>query len=386
MTVINMWRGSRVLAASLALTAFLGTNLAMADVSWAVFDAKAGRFLGTDNAEKLRPPASLAKMMTLYLTFEAIRAGKLSWDDQLFVSRNAADKIPTKLGLKANETVSVRDAVNGMIVISANDAATAVAEHISGSEAAFGRLMTERAKNIGMKDTVFSNPSGLTDGEKQLTTARDMAMLGIALERDFPKEFRLFSQPSIEFRGQQRKGHNNLMYRYGVIDGIKTGYTTAAGFNLVSSLRLDNGHLIGVVLGGQSARSRDEQMEALLKQFSTRGEGTAESPMVAGREPIDESLIEQGDGGIAVAALPPQWRIQVAALPTKKAAEGMLGKASRFVRAVDTNVVGKVDASEDGGLALYRVRFDGFASLRDARGACTVLKRQKFDCIAVKAD
>ncbi|MGE0284325.1 MAG: D-alanyl-D-alanine carboxypeptidase family protein, partial [Rhizobiaceae bacterium] len=183
-----------------------------AQTSWAVLDAERGVFLGEEAGSALRPPASLAKMMTLYLTFEAISAGRISWDDEIKVSRNASTKIPTKLWLKPGTTITVREAVDGMIIISANDAATAVAEHFSGSEAAFARVMTRRGKQLGLKNTVFSSPSGLTNNRKQMTTARDMALLGLALQRDFPREFLLFSQPSFTFRGKLLKGHNNLMY------------------------------------------------------------------------------------------------------------------------------------------------------------------------------
>ncbi len=248
----------------------MGVNTAFADVSWAVLDANSGRFLGEEKAGQIHPPASLAKMMTLYLTFEAIEAGRLKWDDRIVVSRNASTKIPMKLWVKPRNTISVREAVNGMIVISANDAAAAIGEHISGSESDFARLMTQRAKWLGLRDTVFTNPSGLTDGKKQSTTARDMALLGLALQRDFPAEYALFSKRSFVFRGKLLRGHNNLMYRYDGVDGIKTGFTSAAGYNIVSSYARNNHHLIGVVLGGKTARKRDDRMEALLTRFSTQ--------------------------------------------------------------------------------------------------------------------
>src|SRR5690606_31125189 len=145
-----------------------------------------GVFLGEEGGRRVQPPASLAKMMTLYLTFEAIRDGRLHWHDRIVMSRNASRKIPMKLGVKPGSRISVKEAVDGMIVVSANDAAAAIAEDLAGSEAAFGRMMTRRGKALGMRSTVFTNPSGLTDGHKQTTTARDMALLGLALQRDFP--------------------------------------------------------------------------------------------------------------------------------------------------------------------------------------------------------
>lgn len=372
----------------------MGVNTAFADVSWAVLDANSGRFLGEEKAGRIHPPASLAKMMTLYLTFEAIKAGRLKWDDRVVVSRNASTKIPMKLWVKPRNTISVREAVNGMIVISANDAAAAIGEHISGSESDFARLMTQRAKRLGLRDTVFTNPSGLTDGKKQSTTARDMALLGLALQRDFPVEYALFSKRSFVFRGKLLRGHNNLMYRHDGVDGIKTGFTSAAGYNIVSSYARNNHHLIGVVLGGKTARKRDDRMEALLTRFSTQGAGgrlMARNVPVPTWRPdnslhvadlIDESLIEQGDGGLA-ALEPSGWQIQIAAVPSHATAQKLLGKAGKFVRAINSDAAGQIEPTKKGNATLFRVRFDGFSDLRSAGRACTVLKHQKFDCFAI---
>lgn len=386
------------LASIASSTMFMSMSAAFADVSWAVLDAGSGRFLGQEKAAEIHPPASLAKMMTLYLTFEAIRAGRLKWDDRIVVSRNASIKIPMKLRVKPGNTISVREAVNGMIVISANDAAAAIGEHLAGSEAAFARLMTQRAKRLGLKDTVFTNPSGLTDGRKQSTTARDMALLGLALQRDFPAEYALFSQRSFVFRGKLLRGHNNLMYRYDGVDGIKTGFTSAAGYNIVSSYARNNRHLIGVVLGGKTARKRDDRMEALLTRFATQGTATGGSlqQMVmnvpvptwkphhpSGRaDLIDETLIEQGDGGLA-ALDPSGWQIQIAAVPSRATAQGLLARAGKFVRAVNGKATGQIEPTEKNGTTLYRARFDCFADGKAAGKACAILKRQKFDCFAI---
>ncbi|WP_054311134.1 D-alanyl-D-alanine carboxypeptidase [Mesorhizobium sp. 1M-11] len=401
MPVINKWLGRKVFATSLTFSAvFLSAASAMADVSWAVLDTRTGNILGHENAGKRHAPASLAKMMTLYLTFEAIQKGKLTWDDKIVFSKNASAKIPMKLWIKPGRSISVRDAVNGMIVISANDAATAVGEHLSGSEAAFARLMTKRGRQLGLRNTIFANPSGLTDRTSQLTTARDMAVLGMALERDFPKLFGLFSQPSFVFRGKRLKGHNNLMYRYAGVDGLKTGYTAVSGYNLVSSLGQGKGHLIGVVLGGKTARSRDAKMEALLKRFSTKGAVTA-PPLVASNAPVptrrpkrpvapsetmDEVAIEQGDGDTEVALIPSAWQIQIGALPSQTTAEALLGKAQKFVRSIHGEAAGQIMQAEAHGTTFYRVRFDGFEDAKTAGKTCAALKRQKFDCITVKAN
>lgn len=206
MQAFGMRRSVRTVFAAVLVagSVMLGAGAALAATSWAVFDVDKGAFIGEEGGSRVQPPASLAKMMTLYIAFEAIREGRLRWQDRIAVSRNAAIKIPTKLWVKPGDTISVREAVDGMIVVSANDAAAAMGEHLAGSEARFARLMTRRARQIGMKNTVFTNPSGLTDGLKQTTTARDMALLGLALQRDFPREYRLFSQPSFVFRGKLR--------------------------------------------------------------------------------------------------------------------------------------------------------------------------------------
>lgn len=370
----------------------LGAGVALAETSWAVFDVDSGVFVGEEGGSRIQPPASLAKMMTLYITFEAIRDGRLRWEDRITVSRNASIKIPTKLWVKPGDTISVREAVDGMIVVSANDAAAAMAEYLAGSEAGFARLMTQRARQIGMKDTAFTNPSGLTDGLKQTTTARDMAMLGLALQRDFPKEYRLFAQPSFVFRGKLRKGHNNLMYRYGGVDGIKTGYTDAAGYNLASSLNLNGHRLIGVVLGGKTARARDNQMASLLTRFS-KGTGV-ETPLVAMNAPVPTPRpaveiamhmpeIEQGDGGFPVPSLT-GWQIQIAALPNRNAAQLLLDKVGGLVRSIHTGALAQIEPTTRSGRTLYRARFEGFEDQAAATRACAVLKSNKLDCITVE--
>ncbi|MGB3418089.1 MAG: D-alanyl-D-alanine carboxypeptidase [Mesorhizobium sp.] len=385
-------RGMAALAVAGAVV--LSAGAAMAKTSWAVLDADRGVFVGEDGGRRVQPPASLAKMMTIYLVFEAIRDGRLHWNDRIVVSRNASRKIPTKLWVKPGGSITVREAVNGMIVVSANDAAAAIGEHLAGSEAAFGRLMTRKGRKLGLKHTVFTNPSGLTDGRRQTTTARDMALLGLALQRDFPKEYRLFSQRSFVFRGKRRRGHNNLMYRYDGVDGIKTGYTSAAGFNLVSSLNVNGGHLIGAVLGGKTARKRDDRMAALLDRFSkTKAKA---SPQIATRVPLptprpavelamaEEAPIEQGDGGFAVPAFS-AWSIQIAALPTEGAARALLDRTGRLVRSLHADAVAQVEPTTRGGKTLYRARFEGFADGKAAAWACSVLKQRKLDCITVEA-
>lgn len=374
----------------MAVAASLGARAAKA-TSWAVLDADSGVFLGEDGGSHVQPPASLAKMMTLYLTFEALHDGRLHWNDRITVSRNASAKIPMKLWIKPGSTISVREAVDGMIVISANDAAAAIGEHLAGSEAAFGRLMTKRGRQLGLKNTVFTNPSGLSDGHRQTTTARDMARLGRALQRDFPREYKRFSQASFVYRGKRLRGHNNLMYRYDGVDGIKTGFTSLAGYNIVSSLSSGGRHLIGVVLGGRTARKRDDRMAALLTRFGGR---SATQPQIAMRVPLptprpledvamDDSLIEQGDGGVVPAIS--AWKIQIAALPSAGAARALLDKVSALAGFARDGLTASVEPVVAGGKKLYRARFDGFEDQTAAGKACAALKQRKFDCITVEA-
>ncbi len=229
-------------------------------------DAATGAVIASDNAQALNRPASLTKMMTLYLAFEAIARGKLGWDEQIPMSRHAASTVPYKLNVAPGGTVSVRDAVTGMIVLSANDAAIAMAERLGGSEDTFARMMTEKARALRMTNTTFRNATGLT-ADGQFTTARDMAVLGMALMHHFPREFSLFSTRTATFRGKPLKGHNFMLDLYPGVDGIKTGYTSASGYNVVTSVQKGRQRFIGVVMGGATADARDQQMVQLFQQY-----------------------------------------------------------------------------------------------------------------------
>lgn len=231
-----------------------------------VIDVMTGQVLEADRATELHYPASLTKMMTLYMTFEALHTGKLKWTDRIKISENANNKEPYKFAIGAGNTISVREAVEGMIVISANDAATAMGEYFGGSEEGFGKLMTAKAHQLGMANTVFKNPAGLPDPE-QVTTAADMAKLGMALMRDFPEDFKMFSARSIQFRSMKIRGHNGVLNTYPGASGIKTGYTEASGYNLVTSVTRGGRSLVGVVLGGKTAQERDETMKGLLDRY-----------------------------------------------------------------------------------------------------------------------
>jgi D-alanyl-D-alanine carboxypeptidase len=228
-----------------------------------VIDPATGEVLSAVNADEQNYPASLTKMMTLYLTFQALQNGKLKVDQELPVSTWAASRAPTKLDLRAGQTVSVNDCILGMVTKSANDAATVVAESLGGTESRFADMMNAQAALLGMSSSHFANANGLPDPDNR-STARDMAKLAVALYKDFPQYTHYFSTKEFVFRGQLIRGHNNLMDRYPGMDGLKTGFTDASGFNLASTAVHDGHRLFAVVLGGRSARARDNLMARLL--------------------------------------------------------------------------------------------------------------------------
>ena len=232
-----------------------------------VIEEDSGRVLFARNADKLRYPASLTKIMTLYLLFEDISAGRLTLKSRIPVSKVAAGRSPSKLYLKPGQSISAEQAIYALVTKSANDVATAVAEKLTGTERAFAKRMTRKARALGMSRTTFRNASGLPHS-KQRSTARDMARLAIALRRDFPQYFKYFSTKSFNWKGRKFGNHNKLLSKFDGTDGIKTGYINASGFNLVATVTRNNVRLIGVVFGGKTSRSRDaHMMDILERQF-----------------------------------------------------------------------------------------------------------------------
>src|SRR5215468_810793 len=228
-----------------------------------IVDGNSGATLSATNPDATRHPASLTKMMTLYLLFERLDAGKMKLDTEMSVSERASEQDPTKLGLRPGQTIRVEDAIKGLVTRSANDAAVVIAEAIGGSEDEFAKMMTRKARALGMSRTTYRNASGLPHDD-QVTSARDQATLGRAIQDRFPRYYRFFSTASFNFRGQSIRNHNHLLGEVEGVDGIKTGYTRASGFNLVTSMRRGNRRLVGVVMGGRSAGSRDATMRNLL--------------------------------------------------------------------------------------------------------------------------
>ena len=253
-----------------------------------VIDDKTGQVLHETNPDAPRHPASLTKIMTLYLLFEQIEAGRFKLNNQLDVSIHAAVQNPTKLGLKPGGKITVEDAIKGMVTRSANDAAVVVAEAIGGTEQEFSRLMTTKARMLGMTNTSYVNASGLPDLE-QITTARDQAILGRAIQHRFPVYYQYFATPSFRYRNQDIRNHNALLGNVKGVDGIKTGYTEASGYNLVTSCRRDDKHIVAVVLGGTSNASRDARMRQLIEAHLPQAS-------VLRTEPVITELGRQEDG------------------------------------------------------------------------------------------
>ncbi len=251
-----------------ALMSAYASGPALANPKYAgiVVDAKTGKVLYSEDPDSLRYPASLTKMMTLYLTFEALESGRFSLDSRVPVSARAASEPPTKLGVRAGGSVTVEQAIQALITRSANDMATALAEYVGGSEERFAQLMTTKARALGMTRTTYRNANGLPN-TAQMTTARDQARLGIALRQHFPQYYPYFSIRSFQFGKQSIGNHNRLLGSVRGVDGIKTGYTRASGFNLVTSAQADGRSIVAVVMGGTSGGARDSQMRKLVAQY-----------------------------------------------------------------------------------------------------------------------
>jgi D-alanyl-D-alanine carboxypeptidase len=259
-----------------------------------VVDVNTGRTLYADRENELRHPASITKVMTLYLLFEKLQSGALTLDTRIGVSRHAASMSPTKLGLRPGSTIRIEDAIKAIVTKSANDMAVAVAEAVGGDEDAFARLMTRKAHALGMFRTVYVNASGLPDN-RQITTAHDLALLGRAIQDKFPTYYRFFSTPSFTYAGEFMANHNHLMERVEGMDGIKTGYTNASGFNLLSNVNRDGHHIVAVVMGGKSAAGRDRIMEGLINEHLEEAAPTRVAGKIEEERPIESPAATVAD-------------------------------------------------------------------------------------------
>ena len=405
--VLAMTAGLMISTAQSASAASMASEARYASI---VVDANSGEVLYANKADSPRYPASITKVMTLYLAFEALSQGKLRLNDTIVVSRRAAGQAPTKLGLRAGSTITVDQAMRAVSVKSANDMATALAEKIGGSETRFATMMTLRAHELGMVNTHFANASGLPD-KRQLSSARDIAILSRAVMRDYPQYYSYFGQRQFSFQGQTSKNHNGLLGKMPGVDGLKTGFTSASGFNLAASAVRDNRRLIAVVLGGNSTAARDNHVEDLLEtgfdviQRRKNGERITIAQNLFEDEPtgtLSRPPTEQGSGdqdGLKIiigsdkdrtapsriAAAKPaahkagDWLVQVGAFRSRGQAEDHLRTMSkRFGREFAT-YQGSVEDAVNG---YFRARFIGF-SAAGAQQACQALAARKLTCMAI---
>ncbi len=274
----------KLAAAALIFAAAVGVNVEPANAApkyaGIVVDANTGKVLYSEDADSLRYPASLTKMMTLYLTFEALEAGRISLNSKVPVSANAAAEPPSKLGVGAGRSVTVEQAILALVTRSANDMATALGEYLGGSESRFAQMMTAKARSLGMTKTTYRNANGLPN-TAQMTTARDQARLGIALRQHFPQYYGYFSTRSFKFGKQTIGNHNRLLGVVRGVDGIKTGYTRAAGYNLVTSAQADGRSIVGVVMGSSSGAKRNETMKQLVLRYMPKASRSGGGDLIA---------------------------------------------------------------------------------------------------------
>lgn len=382
-----------------------------------VLDADTGRVLHAANPDTRNYPASLTKMMTLYLVFDALESGQLKLKQRLPVSARAAGMSPSKLGVKRGESITVETAILALITKSANDAAVVVAEYLGGTEAKFARLMTKKARELGMRRTSFRNASGLPN-RQQLSTARDMAVLAKRLVEDFPQRYRYFSRQRYTFRGKQYKNHNSLLRTYPGTDGIKTGYIRASGFNLAASVTRDGRRLIGVVFGGRTAKSRDRHMAKLLERGFKKVSAIAANPPVDPKKrpvivasqtkPATTTRIKPTKTqrtkptaaprpqpapsrnpswrrtypSLATRTVAEEWAIQVGAYRDIEPARSVLRKAIARIPKLTENTRVSISPFTAGDTLMYRARLIGLSSA-SAKKACKQLERRKIPCVAI---
>ena len=424
--------GSRFVAclAGLAcLIAILATPLHQAKAAKyaaIVIEESSGKVLFARNADKSRFPASLTKIMTLYLLFEELESGRMTMQTKMPVSRVAASRSPSKLYLKPGQSITVKDAIYALITKSANDVATVIGEALSGSERNFGKRMTRKARALGMASTTFRNASGLPHS-KQRTTARDMARLAIAIRRDFPQYFGFFSTKSFRWRGKRFGNHNKLLSNYSGTDGIKTGYIDASGFNLVATVERRGVRLIGVVFGGRSGRTRDAHMvEILDKSFKRVKPGDIRTQLAAssnavralpktlpkalpvpppspGTLPVAPPPRRTSAGSIDLALAgeprylegappapdlrkrdgPSKWSVQVGSFAKRANAHKAAAQARRTAVSVLGSTPARLTMVTRGNIPLWRVRFHNLDET-EARSACAVLFAKGRPCVAIE--
>ena len=388
------------------LSIFLG-NPAQANNRHAsiVVDADTGAVLHESHADASRYPASLTKMMTLYMLFEALGQRKITLDTQMHVSSHAASMPATNINLQAGDMLSVRNAIPALIVRSANDVAAVVAEALGNTEANFGRMMTDKARKLGMHSTIFRNASGLPNNE-QKTTARDLVTLSTRLMKDFPQHYHYFSTQSFSYKGTTYNSHNRMVRNTDGVDGLKTGFIRASGFNVATSAKRGNRRVIAVVMGGSTAAARDQQMAQLLDRSFNGSVASAQltsntdnvrntrvSPVVQKAsapaslpkkivEPAATTKMAQAESRAEAKkmALPrnKNWEIQIGSYHAHDRAQARAQAATRWIPG--SVVITEVEVSKR---KFYRARLVGLQE-NQARNACQNLSRQKMECLVVR--
>jgi len=404
---------SRPLQISLALLSFASISTAEAKgaghaaapyappYSELVVDASTGKTLYAVSPDAQRHPASITKVMTLYLLFEELDAGRLSLGSQIKISSWAQKQAPSKLGLNAGDTISVEDAIKAVVTKSANDIAVAIAENIGGSETNFAELMTKKAKSLGMLRTVYANASGLPNS-RQLTTARDLVTLGKAMQQRFPKYYAYFSIRSFEYDGDTIGNHNKLLGRIDGVDGIKTGYTQASGFNLLTSVHQDNRALLAVILGGRSGPSRDRRMAELIDTYLDKASNGSDAgkKRIASETSTKSGQLSQGDTEADASAAPAKplakpaqtaqvhsdqsWWIQVGVAKSEQQARALLSDIRSSKDTLAANAVASAEKIRVSGKDMWRSRFTKMSEA-DAASACVKLKKRGFVCFASRS-
>ncbi len=404
---VGLWLCRSAILAVIAVGSILVAGKAFAGYATIVVDAKTGAVLSEQNADQANYPASLTKMMTLYLVFDALERHQLTLKQPIAVSRHAATQAPSRLGLTAGQTITVEQAILALVTKSANDAAVAIGEELGGTESRFAEMMTQRARRLGMSSTTFRNASGLPN-PSQVTTARDIATLGRALWRDFPQYYPYFSRDRFTYRGRVIANHNVLLRTYPGADGIKTGYIRASGYNLAASAVRNGRRIVAVVLGGRTSRERTLRMAGLLDRGFQQPmlAATGNEPALAAAlpplplpkpdsTPIDLAAAQapavgaetdEGDAGDDSPADVTEnegWGIQVGAFtrrePAEQAAAAVISLMPDMLAGAQAQVIEVITGSA----TIYRARLTGLAE-RNAHEACRQLRVRQAACLAVR--
>ena len=379
----NICTGLKYIFAACLLSCALVSG-AHASVSSIIIDAETGDVLSSSNADSLRYPASLTKLMTLYITFNALDKGLIKFEDKLPVSRNAANRSPSKLGLKKGETITVRDAVLALIVKSANDCATVLAEGLGYSEENFAKTMTEVAQELGMKNTTFKNASGLPN-RAQKTTARDMALLGAAMYHHFPEYYKLFATKKFTYNGRTYYTHNHLLKSFEGADGMKTGFTNAAGYNIVTSAERDGHRVIAVTMGHNTIRQRDTKVASLMKKGLQKlaMSDHIEAPNLyanADTHTYGESSLIEAATVADEAPASDVWAVQIGAFSNYAKARNYAISVKKQLKMAGAEI--DIEPAQKGSAVIYRSKLVGFEK-NEADKTCNSLKKSNKSCIVI---